>query len=154
MASVKKAPRQRELVLDAFLPYRLSILSNRVSRAIAARYAKALKLTIPEWRVIAVLGRTPGLTATEVSEATEMDKVAVSRAVSRLVSAGRLAVEIDARDARRQILSLSRPGEALYARIAPIALEVEQKLLCALSAQDRLRLDDLLSRLADAARRL
>ena len=51
------------LVLERFVPYRLSILSNRVSRAIAARYAKAFDLTIPEWRVIAVLGRRPGLTA-------------------------------------------------------------------------------------------
>ena len=78
------------LVLEDFLPYRLSILSNRVSRAIAARYAKAFDLTIPEWRIIAVLGRRPGLTAKEVAEATEMDKVAVSRAVAKLVAARRV----------------------------------------------------------------
>ena len=154
MASVKRAPRQAELVLEAFLPYRLSILSNRVSRAIAARYAATFKLTIPEWRIIAVLGRTPGLTATEVAEATEMDKVAVSRAVARLVAARRLDAAADTRDARRQMLSLSRQGEALYARIAPIALEVEQRLLMTLSTHDRTRLNDLLSRLADAAKRL
>ncbi len=76
--------------LEDFLPYRLSILSNRVSRAIAARYAKAFDLTIPEWRVIAVLGRRPGLTAKEIAEATEMDKVAVSRAVARLTAKRRV----------------------------------------------------------------
>lgn len=155
MASAKRASRQGEhLVLEEFLPYRLSILSNRISRAIAARYAKAFKLTIPEWRVIAVLGRTPGLTATEVAEATEMDKVAVSRAVSRLAAARRLETEVDAHDARRQVLRLSHHGEMLHARIAPIALEIEQTLLATLSQQDRARLDLLISQLSKAAKRL
>src|SRR5690606_29934951 len=108
MASAKRKPSPAELlVLEDFLPYRLSILSNRVSRAIAARYAKAFDLSIPEWRVIAVLGRTPLLTAKEIAEATEMDKVAVSRAVARLVAAKRVQARADAGDARRQILSLT-----------------------------------------------
>src|SRR5690606_41923480 len=103
MASAKRKPAPAELlVLEDFLPYRLSILSNRVSRAIAARYAKTFDLTIPEWRIIAVLGRRPGLTAKEVAEATEMDKVAVSRAVSRLVASRRVAARADAADARQQ----------------------------------------------------
>src|SRR5262245_46021417 len=133
MASAKRKPTPAELlVLEDFLPYRLSILSNRVSRAIAARYAKTFDLTIPEWRVIAVLGRRPGLTAKEIAEATEMDKVAVSRAVARLVEAKRVAARADRDDARRQILSLTSQGESVHARIAPIALESEQRLLTAL----------------------
>ena len=111
MASAKRKPSPAELlVLEDFLPYRLSILSNRVSRAIAARYAKAFDLTIPEWRIIAVLGRRPGLTAKEVAEATEMDKVAVSRAVAKLVESRRVVARADREDARRQILSLTSQG--------------------------------------------
>ncbi|MBL8542338.1 MAG: winged helix-turn-helix transcriptional regulator [Hyphomonadaceae bacterium] len=141
-------------MLEEFLPYRLSILSNRVSRAIAARYAKAFGLTIPEWRIIAVLGRRPGLTAKEVAEATEMDKVAVSRAVARLVAARRVAARADVEDARRQLLTLTREGETLHARIAPIALAAEEKLLRALDKDERVQLDRLLDRLLDAARAL
>lgn len=155
MASVKRTPKQAELlVLDEFLPYRLSILSNRVSRAIAARYAKAFKLTIPEWRVVAVLSRHPGLTAKEVAEAAEMDKVAVSRAVARLVAARRVVARIDDADARRQRLWLSTQGEQLYARIAPIALAAEQGLLAAFTPRERDQLDGLLDRLIEAARGL
>src|SRR6185503_20763981 len=112
-AALKKAAKgnaAERLILERFLPYRLSILSNRVSRAIAARYAKAFHLTIPEWRIIAVLGRRPGLTAKEVAEATEMDKVAVSRAVAKLVAAKRVSARADRDDARRQILSLTSLG--------------------------------------------
>ena len=165
MASAKRKPEAPKpqnpgakpsdlLVLEDFLPYRLSILSNRVSRAIAARYAKAFDLTIPEWRIIAVLGRRPGLSAKQIAEATEMDKVAVSRAVSRLAAARRVRAEDDPADARRQILSLTREGEGVHARIAPIALASEQRLLNALSLRERKELNLLLDRLLEAARTL
>jgi DNA-binding MarR family transcriptional regulator len=152
--SAKPAQAAQTLVLERFLPYRLSILSNRVSRAIAARYAKAFKLTIPEWRVIAVLGRRPGLTAKEIAEATEMDKVAVSRAVARLVASRRVVAEIDAADARRQLLWLTPQGESLHARIAPIALAAERTLLATLDSRERVQLDALLDRLLEAAEAL
>lgn len=155
MASAKRKPTPADLlVLEDFLPYRLSILSNRVSRAIAARYAKTFDLTIPEWRIIAVLGRRPGLTAKEIAEATEMDKVAVSRAVAKLVESRRVAARADRDDARRQILSLTAQGESVHARIAPMALASEQQLLASLSVRDREQLDALLDRLLDAAKAL
>lgn len=160
MASAKRKPEPRKpqpsdlLVLEDFLPYRLSILSNRVSRAIAKRYAKTFDLTIPEWRIIAVLGRRPGLTAKDIAEATEMDKVAVSRAVARLTASRRVAAAYDPEDARRQLLSLTREGESVHARIAPIALASEQRLLNSLNTRERTELDALLDRLLDAALKL
>lgn len=140
------------LVLEAFLPYRLSILSNRVSRAIAKRYAEAFDLTIPEWRIIAVLGRRPGLTAKQVAEATEMDKVAVSRAVARLVAKRRVAASADEDDARRQPLMLTAAGASLHAKIAPIALDTERRLLSSLDAREQALLDTLIDRLSAAAK--
>ena len=77
--------------LDRFLPYRLSVLSNRVSQTIAGAYSRRFGLGITEWRVIAVLGRYPGLSANGVAARTAMDKVAVSRAVARLLERGLLA---------------------------------------------------------------
>src|SRR3546814_1367690 len=73
------------LELERFLPYRLSVLSNRVSQKIADTYAERFGLAVTEWRVIAVLGRYPDLSAGAVAERTAMDKVAVSRAVARLL---------------------------------------------------------------------
>ena len=156
-AAVKKAAKStaaERLILERFLPYRLSILTNRVSRAIAARYAKTFDLTIPEWRIIAVLGRRPGLTAKEVAEATEMDKVAVSRAVAKLVAAKRVSADVHDDDGRAQSLTLTTQGESLHARIAPIALESERKLLSALNNSERAQFDVLIDRLLSAARDL
>ncbi|MEO6657324.1 MAG: MarR family transcriptional regulator, partial [Arenimonas sp.] len=50
-------PEHAQLELDRFLPYRLSVLSNRVSQDIAQLYQERFNLNITEWRVIAVLGR-------------------------------------------------------------------------------------------------
>ena len=73
------------LELERFLPYRLSVLSNRISDAIAREYSQRFALGVTEWRVMAVLGRWPGLSASDVARRTAMDKVAVSRAVARLL---------------------------------------------------------------------
>jgi len=50
--AVKAPRREGVLVLEAFLPYRLSVLSNTVSSRIAKSYAARFSLTVPEWRVM------------------------------------------------------------------------------------------------------
>lgn len=137
--------------LESFLPYRLSVLANVTSTAIAAAYERRFGLTIPEWRVIAVLTRHPGLSAREVAEKTRMDAVAVSRAVNRLLRAGRLRRAVATDDRRRSILQVSAAGAAVYRGVAPLALEFERSLLDALSPDDQATLDRLLEQLTARA---
>jgi DNA-binding MarR family transcriptional regulator len=140
--------------LESFLPYRLSVLANVTSSAIAAAYEKRFGLSIPEWRVIAVLMRHPGLSAREVAEKSRMDAVAVSRAVNRLLRAGRLRRAVAADDRRRSILQVSAAGAAVYRGVAPLALEFERALLDTLSPGDRATLDRLLQELTTRAESL
>lgn len=140
------------LDLEHFLPYRLSVLSNRISQDIARLYAERFDLGITEWRVLAVLGRHPGLSAREVAERTAMDKVAVSRAIATLLDAGRLERETHADDRRRSVLRLSPAGEAVYAEVAPLALRYQQRLLEALDAEERQWLERLLARMEERER--
>lgn len=136
-----------QLNLDTFLPYRLSVLSNRVSDAIARQYSERFNLSIPEWRIIAVLGQSPNLSAREVASRTAMDKVQVSRAVTSLVSAKRLTRTEDATDARITRLTLTAKGRAIYDEVAPLALHLESLLLSSLSTQERATLQDLMHKL-------
>jgi DNA-binding MarR family transcriptional regulator len=133
------------LELDRFLPYRLSVLSNRISQDIAALYAERFALTVTEWRVLAVLGRYPDLSASEVAERTAMDKVAVSRAVSSLLASGRLKRQMHGHDRRRSVLELSAKGYRVYDEVAPLALAYEQRLLEGLQPDERAALDRLLT---------
>jgi len=135
------------LDLERFLPYRLSVLSNRISADIAKLYDTRHGLSIPEWRVIAVLAKRPGLSATEVAQRTAMDKVAVSRAVSSLLDDGRIQRDTDGDDRRKSVLRLSEAGRAVYDDVAPKAMAYEQKLLGTLSPEERQALDRLLARM-------
>jgi DNA-binding MarR family transcriptional regulator len=141
-----------KLHLERFVPYRLSVLTNTVSMSIAAAYEREFGLTIPQWRVIAVLARYPNLSAIEVAERTAMDKVAVSRAVQGLLAARRLVRTYDAGDRRKSRLRLSPAGRAVYTRVAPLALRYEKKLIDALSPSDRRVLDRLIGRLMERAK--
>ena len=126
------------------MPYRLSVLSNTVSGAIATAYFMNFGLSIPEWRVMAVLAANPGLSAAEVTARTAMDKVAVSRAVASMLSAGRLRRTMAKSDRRRTHLELTPAGAKVYARVVPMALEYERHLVAALPARDRAALDRIL----------
>jgi DNA-binding MarR family transcriptional regulator len=136
--------RRNTLQLDHFLPYRLSVLSNLTSGAISASYALRFKLSIPEWRVLAVLGTGAELSAAEVALRTAMDKVAVSRAVSSLLRARRISRTISIHDRRRSALRLTRAGHQVYSEVVPVARRYEQDLLRTLGSADRKSLDRIL----------
>ena len=136
------------LKLDGFLPYRLSVLSNAVSRKIAKIYEEEFDLSIWQWRIIAVLGERQGLTSTEVAQRTLMDKPTVSRAAASLIERGILERHIDRDDRRRAPMRLTDEGQAIYAAVIPRALDSERELLNALTSEEISTLHGLLSRLS------
>ncbi len=138
---------ESQLVLEQFLPYRLSILSNMVSNTIAREYRDQFGLSIPEWRVMAVLGRFGPLTASEVGERTAMDKVSVSRAVARLIEQKLVKRETDSNDRRRSILKLTARGARTHHQIVPIARGRESELAAVLTEEELRSLDRLLAKL-------
>lgn len=153
--SVKRKPtpataEHAPLQLEHFLPYRLSILSNTVSQKIADDYQSRYDLSVTEWRVMAVLARFEGLSAREVAERTAMDKVAVSRALARLVEAGRVDRAVHAEDKRRSVLRLSEQGWAIHDEVAPMARTRERELLARLNPDEQAWLTRILDKLLAA----
>jgi len=142
------------LKLDAFLPYRLSIASNRVSDAIAGTYRALFGLRISEWRLIAVLAESDGLSQQALGTRTQMDKVTVSRAAIALVDRGLVVRTPNPGDQRSHILALSAAGRALYSEVAPKALEIERRLFGAFDADDLERFRAMLQQIEDAVDRL
>ena len=142
-ASAEHAPLQ----LEHFLPYQLSILSNTISQAIAGDYQSRYDISMTEWRVMAVLARFEGMSAREVAERTAMDKVAVSRALSRLVAAGRVDRTTHGDDKRRSVLSLTHAGWAMHDEVAPMARAREREVLAKLDPDERVWLTRILDKL-------
>ena len=147
MAEAEGQGWEPPLILDAFLPYRLSVLANRTSAALARLYAARFGITIAEWRTMAVLGMGEPLSASQVAERTAMDKVQVSRALAALTAKNMVERAADAADRRRAVLRLSSAGAAVYDEIVPLALDYQRRLLEGLSLEERRQLDRLLAAL-------
>ena len=114
--------------LEDYLPYRLAVAANRVTRLCARRYSETYGLSIPEWRVLAVVGRFGTLSPSAVGEWTAMDKVKVSRAAANLVARGMLRQTQDPEDGRGRLLRLTRKGSAVHDGMVPLACELEGQL--------------------------
>ena len=139
------------LELDAFIPYRLSVTSNLVSDAIARTYEALFGLSIPEWRLVAVVAEAGAITQGAVGARTRMDKVTVSRAAIALVGRGLMARRGNPDDRRSHLLELTAAGHDLYLAVAPKALELERRLFAPFGAAEVAAFTDMLRRVEAAA---
>ncbi|WP_040613875.1 MarR family winged helix-turn-helix transcriptional regulator [Teichococcus cervicalis] len=147
-------PDAATLRLEDFLPYRLSVAAEAVSGLFAARYQQRFGLSIPEWRVVAVLGQQGEATTQAVIERTAMDRVRVSRAVIRLEDKGLLERRAVPGDQRARVLRLSRRGRATYAEIVPLARALHASLAMALTEAEQQALGVLLDKIGARTREL
>jgi DNA-binding MarR family transcriptional regulator len=142
-----KRSRPADFDLETFLPYRLSVATNRVSRAFAAHYEQEFGISIPEWRAIAVLGAFAPLSSNAICERTAMDKAKVSRAVASLLRRGLVEREAHETDQRLIQLTLSRKGQKIYEAIIPRARAIEAEVTKGLSKEDIAQLHRVLDRI-------
>ncbi|MBT1451256.1 MarR family transcriptional regulator [Glaciecola sp. XM2] len=135
------------LALERYMPYRLSIVSNKVSSIVAQIYKDKFALSITEWRIMAVLGEYPGVSADEISVKTQIEKSLISRAISNLLKRKLVQRSIARDDKRRSEITLSETGYEVYAEIAPLSLQYEKALLDCLSEQEQTQLSEMIDRL-------
>ncbi|MDE1467017.1 MarR family winged helix-turn-helix transcriptional regulator [Aurantiacibacter sp. D1-12] len=140
--------------LSRFLPYQLSLASNAVSNRIAMEYRQRWGLSIPEWRVMAILGDAGAMTQRDLTKRTLMDKVAVNRACKVLEERGLAQRTPNEQDGRSHLLDLTAEGRAMHAEIMPIALEMEAKLFEGFSPDELELLRTLLHRSRERAEEL
>ena len=150
----QRTERGDRLVLDDYLPFRLSVASNAVSRLIARAYEDRFGLSIPQWRLIAVLAEDGALTPGAIVARTAMDKVTVSRAAQGLIRRRLVARIAHQADGRSHHLSLTAEGGRLHQEVAPLALAYEAAVLSGLAPGEVVALKHLLKRLEAAALRL
>ncbi len=145
---------RKPLQLESFLPYRLSLLSNAVSGAIAAVYGDKFAISMPEWRIMMILAEYPDISADEVCRRTKIEKSVVSRAVARLLKRHLINRDVDDRDRRRSILRLTETGLSVYDEVMPIARDYEAKLLSDLTAGELETFNGMIDKLMEKASRI
>ncbi len=99
--------------------------------------------------VLAELGKTPSLSLNDVAARTRTDQSSVSVVVSRLVEAGLVMRDRDARDARRLVLNLTKSGRAMLQRAPSVAQEKILALVDRMSPAERTRFADDFTALVD-----
>lgn len=150
-AGADDAPALR---LADYLPYRLSVASNRTSALVSRSYQDRFDITLWEWRILAVLGDVEPMTAQELVEATAMDKVTVSRAARGLEEKGHVSRTRNKTDGRSAHIRLTAEGRAIYESVAPTALAFEKILLEDLTPEEVETLKALLLRIQGRAEAL
>lgn len=132
--------------------FKLVRLVNLTARPFVETLSLAHRLSLNEWRVMVVLAAHPGVAATDVVEATGLDKMSVSRALASLVRAGRVGKSADPADARRTRLALSARGQALFERIAAVGAERETQLFSGISGLEQAQMSQIADRMIASLR--
>ncbi len=133
--------------LSQFLPYKLSVLTNRISRGISNYYRKKFNISISQWRVLVILSQHELLTATDIVNLSQMDKVRISRTMKTLLDRRLIRRDVNPDDARARNYCLSDSGMALVDEVIPPAQRYEKDLLKALTAAERKQLNRIIEKL-------
>lgn len=131
-AGERVTDRKTGFILDEFLPYRVNVLAERLSREFATRYRERFGISIPEWRVVAHLSQSGAVSVREVHERVDMDKSKVSRAAARLEAAGYVEKRVNSVDRRLVKLSLTDKGREMMAELAQVADAYQRELVARL----------------------
>jgi DNA-binding MarR family transcriptional regulator len=142
------------LKLDAFLPYRLNVCANLVSRALSRVYSGRYKIGVPEWRVLVTLGEFGMMTAKAIGRHSYMHKTKVSRAVALLERRKLVMRRANHADLREAFLSLTPAGREIYDDLTPMALDFARQLIETVDAADRAALDRALTKLIERSMQL
>ena len=153
-SGAQKPTARPAIRLADYLPYRLSVAANEVSRLVARAYEDRFGITSPQWRILANLAEHGPSTPLQIGRYTVMDKVTISRAAQGLLQRGLLERQANGADGRSHILAMSAEGVALYDEVAPLAAEFERALLDQWSPEDVERLQAQLRLIQRTAARL
>src|SRR5436309_9052781 len=100
--------------------------------------------------VLLELGKTASLSLNDLAARTRTDQSSVSVVVSRLVEAGLVTRERDARDARRLVLNLTKNGRAVLQRSPLVAQETILSVVDRFTPSERKKFADSFTTLVDA----
>jgi DNA-binding MarR family transcriptional regulator len=135
------------------------LLLQRISRLLATAGGMVTRLcegrfgiTRREWRVLAVLVQEQGVLPSQLADRMQLDRARTSRAISSLVGKGLVVREPRPGNRREVVLTVTDKGQGIHDAMVPLAVEINRRLIAALTPQDAQRLDvslDLLQTCAD-----
>jgi DNA-binding MarR family transcriptional regulator len=145
-----RRPTRDILELETFLPYRLSVLAQRLSRDIEERQRTQHKLAGKDWKLMQILAVHGELLPADIHRMGTQNKAQISRALKCLLDRGLVAKRPRAGDGRTFGVSLTEAGWAVYQEIVPRMRDRQEKVLADLSRAETKELRRLIDRLDEA----
>jgi DNA-binding MarR family transcriptional regulator len=142
----RRGPRDI-LELETFLPYRLSVLAQCLSRDIEEHQRRRHKLAAKDWKVMQLLAVHGELLPADIHRMGTQNKAQISRALKCLLDRGLVAKRPRPGDSRTFGVSLTDAGWAIYEDIVPRMRSAQEKILSGLSAAEARELRRLIDRL-------
>ena len=146
-SSPDKPDAQARLDLDRYLPFGLTAIANKIARSASRLYLRRFGVGINEWRILANLRITPGVTANLICQNSWLDKAAVSRSLRLLEDGGMIETSGEPSDVRGRSLRLTARGDALHDGLIGLALKREALLLDGFDEEERRLLLSFIARL-------
>jgi DNA-binding MarR family transcriptional regulator len=151
---VKLSPSGSNLNVEDFLSFRVTRLSNALRTSITKRYLAEFDLSLPEWRLLALVARFAPMRFSEVTSRSRMDKGQVSRTLRAMAKRGLTKMKtLRSRGGSAEVLaapvmvSITSKGRKLYRAILPVARKRQAEMLMTLSVRDRLELYTIVDKL-------
>ena len=142
-----RPPPGKALPADSSLFFKLVRVVNLTARPFVETLSRAHRLSLNEWRVMVVLANHPGVAASDLAQATGLDKMSISRAIAALSRGGRLLKKPDAHDGRRTLLWLNAEGQRVFEFLGTLAKERERQLFGRIDALELQQLERGIDRL-------
>lgn len=121
--------------LDNYLPYHL----NRTGARLASTFSSELErfeLTLPMWRVLAVLWHHGELKVSDIIIDTTIEQSTLSRLLVTMEGKGMLTRERSKVDARTVMVDLTPKGRKATKSLIPLALKLEKTALKGFSKKE------------------
>jgi DNA-binding MarR family transcriptional regulator len=100
-----------------------------------------------EWRLIAILGRGGPCGSTELAERARLQPGPTSKAISLLSEKGLVTRNPLPNDRRQVVIQLTASGKEIFEALYPLVQELNERLLSALTDEERRMLDVIVSKL-------
>jgi DNA-binding MarR family transcriptional regulator len=137
------------------LSFKLHRVANLLSRSAELHYRREFKVSLWEWRTIALLGAAnEPVSLGQLAQAAAIDKGQMSRVVAGLTKRRLVVRETHPGDGRGVHLTLSKAGQRTYEGLIRAALERDQAFRRCLSDKEAQAFDRVLSKIANEARSL
>ncbi|MFQ2273250.1 MarR family winged helix-turn-helix transcriptional regulator [Aeromonas hydrophila] len=141
-------------LLAHYPPYQLVHAAEMVRDTFEQFYQQRYQLTVPQWRLMMVLGPHYPISQKELVEASGMDKVRISREIHRLVEKGILFTESSEHDKRVSLVSFTQAGLTLFQQLKTEAGSWQHTLTDYLPAEARQSIRLHLQSVSDAIEQL